>query len=70
VTSGTRYTDYAPKSNTTFYPYWGDQESSWQYDITLSIPSEKPTRSGYSFVEWNTNSSGTGTSYQPGGSIR
>lgn len=70
VTSGTRYTNYTPDSNTTFYPYWGDQESSWQYDITLSIPNEKPTRSGYSFVEWNTNSSGTGTSYQPGGSIR
>lgn len=70
VTSGTCYTNYTPDSNTTFYPYWGDQESSWQYDITLSIPNEKPTRSGYSFVEWNTNSSGTGTSYQPGGSIR
>lgn len=70
VTSGTRYTNYTPDSNTTFYPYWGDQESSWQYDIVLTIPTEKPTRSGYSFVEWNTNSSGTGTSYQPGGSIR
>lgn len=70
VTSGTRYTSYTPDSNTTFYPYWGDQESNWQYDVVLTIPNEKPTRSGYSFVEWNTNSSGTGTSYQPGGSIR
>lgn len=70
VTSGTCYTSYTPNSNTTFYPYWGDQESSWQYNVVLTIPNEKPTRSGYSFVEWNTNSSGTGTSYQPGGSIR
>lgn len=61
---------YMPNQNVTFYPYWGSTSNSWIYDVTLSIPSEKPTRSGYSFVEWNTNSSGTGTSYQPGGSIR
>lgn len=28
-----------------------------------------PSRSGYRFVEWNTNSSGTGTSYQPGSNL-
>lgn len=70
VTSGTRYTSYIPSSNTTFYPYWGGQTSSYQYDVVLTVPSEAPTRSGYSFIEWNTNSSGTGTSYQPGDSIR
>lgn len=26
----------------------------------------KPTRTGYSFVSWNTNADGTGTSYSPG----
>lgn len=69
VTSGTRYTSYIPSSNTTFYPYWGGRTSSYQYNVVLTIPSETPTRSGYSFVEWNTNSSGTGTAYQPGDSI-
>ena len=33
-------------------------------DITLS--STKPTRTGYTFVNWNTKSDGSGTSYQPG----
>ena len=33
-------------------------------DITLS--STKPTRTGYTFVNWNTKSDGSGTSYQSG----
>lgn len=33
---------------------------------TFTIPSTIPTRSGYTFEGWNTNSSGTGTTYQPG----
>ena len=70
VTSGDPFNSYMPNQNVTFYPYWGNTSNSWIYDVTLNIPSEKPTRSGYSFVEWNTNSSGTGTSYQPGDSIR
>lgn len=35
---------------------------------TLTLSSTKPTRTGYTFSKWNTNSSGTGTSYSPGGS--
>ncbi len=36
---------------------------------TFTISSSKPTRSGYEFSSWNTNSSGTGTNYDPGGTI-
>ena len=71
VTSAPYLTSYTPDRDVTFYPYWGGERvSHWEQDVVLKIPSEKPTRSGYSFVEWNTNSSGTGTSYQPGDSIR
>lgn len=71
VTSGDCLTRYTPDRDVTFYPYWGGERiSHWEYDVVLKIPNEQPTRSGYSFVEWNTNSSGTGTSYQPGDSIR
>lgn len=44
----------APTSQTKWY---GE-------DITLS--STKPTRTGYSFVNWCTNTSNTGTKYNPG----
>ena len=36
---------------------------------TITISATKPTRSGYSFSKWNTNSSGTGTDYNSSGSI-
>ena len=35
----------------------------------ITIPSVIPTRSGYMFLGWNTSSAGTGTNYQPGGSV-
>lgn len=69
VTSKDPLNSYMPNQNVTFYPYWGSTSNTWQYDVVLKIPNEQPTRSGYSFVEWNTSSSGRGTSYQPGGSI-
>lgn len=70
VTSAPYLTSYTPDRDVTFYPYWGGERiSHWQWDVVLKIPNEQPTRSGYSFVEWNTSSSGRGTSYQPGGSI-
>lgn len=34
----------------------------------LTISSTKPTRTGYTFSKWNTNSDGSGTTYNPGGS--
>ena len=38
-----------------------------QYGINLTLTTGKPTRSGYTFVKWNTKSDGTGTSYSSGG---
>lgn len=70
VNSRDPFNSYIPNQNVTFYPYWGNTSNSWIYNVVLNIPSEKPTRSGYSFIEWNTSSSGRGDSYQPGGSIR
>ena len=37
-------------------------------DVTLTLSSTKPTRSGYTFLGWATSSSATSASYQPGGS--
>lgn len=37
------------------------------YGTNLTLSSTKPTRTGYSFKEWNTSNAGTGTSYSPGG---
>ena len=37
------------------------------YGTALALPSTKPTLEGYDFVEWNTNSDGSGTSYAAGG---
>lgn len=36
--------------------------------VTLTLSSTKPTRTGYSFLNWNTKSDGTGSKYAPGGS--
>ena len=42
-------------------------QTKW-YGETLTLSSVKPTRTGYTFAGWNTNSSGTGTNYSAGGS--
>lgn len=36
------------------------------YGDTLKLSSTKPTRSGYTFLRWNTKADGTGTNYNPG----
>lgn len=36
------------------------------YDQNLTLRSNVPTRTGYTFVKWTTNKDGTGTAYQPG----
>lgn len=36
--------------------------------VTLTLSSTKPTRTGYSFLNWNTKSDGTGSKYAAGGS--
>ena len=37
-------------------------------DVTLTLSSTKPTRSGYTFLGWATSAGATSASYQPGGS--
>lgn len=39
------------------------------YNQALTLSSTKPTRTGYTFKNWNTTSGGTGTSYSAGGTI-
>lgn len=41
-------------------------QTKW-YGENLTLSSTKPTRTGYTFAGWNTNSSGTGTNYSSGG---
>lgn len=36
--------------------------------VTLTLSSTKPTRTGYSFLNWNTKSDGSGSKYASGGS--
>ena len=38
------------------------------YDVALTLSSTKPTRTGYTFQNWNTKSDGTGDSYDSGAS--
>ena len=38
------------------------------YGSTLTLSSTKPTRTGYTFKNWNTKADGSGTSYAPGAS--
>lgn len=40
-------------------------QTKW-YDESVTLSSTKPTRTGYTFVRWNTNTSNTGTAYNPG----
>ena len=40
-------------------------QTKW-YGTDLKLHTASPTRTGYSFVRWNTNTSNTGTGYAPG----
>lgn len=40
-------------------------QTKW-YGTNLTLSSTKPTKAGHSFVRWNTNTSNTGTAYNPG----
>ena len=41
------------------------QETKY-YGVTKQLSSTIPTRTGYTFVKWNTKADGTGTNYNPG----
>lgn len=53
---------YGNKTGATNVP--SSQTKTHGTNITLST--KKPTVTGYTFREWNTNASGTGTNYSPG----
>ena len=40
-------------------------QTKW-YGTNLTLSSSKPSRTGHNFVRWNTNTSNTGTAYNPG----
>lgn len=40
-------------------------QTKW-YSEAITLSSTKPTRTGYTFQHWNTNTSNTGTTYAPG----
>lgn len=42
-------------------------QTKW-HGTNLTLSSTKPTKTGHTFVRWNTNTSNTGTAYNPGGS--
>ena len=44
-------------------------QTKW-YTTDLTLSSTIPTRTGYTFAGWNTNSSGTGTNYSAGGTYK
>lgn len=73
---------YTANAAVTLYPRWtlvtyavtynanggsgAPAQQTKTYGTTLKLSSTIPTRSGYTFVRWNTNSSGTGTNYASG----
>lgn len=83
--TGTAYnpgSQYASNANLTLYAIWnpivtydangGTGAPSSQtktYGSALTLQTGTPTRTGYSFLRWNTAKDGTGTSYSPGGTM-
>ncbi len=59
------WTSYAIKYNANGGTGAPSAQTKWK-DQTLKISTTKPTRTGYSFKNWNTTSGGSGTSYSSG----
>ena len=68
----TLYAKWNPWTHTVAYNANGGSgapsSQTKTYGTSLTLSSTKPTRTGYTFAGWNTNSSGTGTNYSAGGS--
>lgn len=67
----TLYAKWTPNTYTVSYNANGGSgapgSQTKTHDVNLTLSSTKPTRTGYTFVNWNTASNGTGTSYASGG---
>lgn len=59
-------TSYAVKYNANSGSGAPSAQTKW-YGESLTLSSTKPTRTGYTFVKWNTAANGSGTDYSPGG---
>ena len=76
---------FTTNANTTLYAIWKANTYTITYnanggsgapaaqtkthDVTLTLSTTKPTRTGYTFLGWSTNKSATTATYQPGGSF-
>lgn len=58
---------YSVTYNANGGSYAPSSQTKW-YDETLTLTSSTPSRTGYVFWHWNTNSSNSGTTYNKGGS--
>ena len=67
----TLYAQWTPNTYTVSYNANGGSgapgSQTKTHDVNLTLSSTKPTRTGYTFVNWNTASNGTGTTYASGG---
>lgn len=61
------WTSYTVKYNANGGSGVPSSQTKWK-DQSLTLSSTKPTRTGYTFSEWNTKSDGSGTSYSSGSS--
>lgn len=66
----TLYAQWASITHTVAYDANGGENvpdnQIKEFDKSLTITSQRPTRKGYELVNWNTEPNGTGTSYEPG----
>ena len=83
--SASRYAvgaSYTANAAATFYAIWNPKiaynanggsgapaTQTKTFNSTDTVSSTVPTRTGYTFSEWNTKANGSGTNYSPGGTI-
>ena len=69
----TLYVNWKPNTYTVVFNANGGSgtmaDESFTYDTSKALTTNEFTRPGYEFVEWNTQSDGSGTSYSDGQSV-